>query len=92
MFAATSGSVMVFGNSVATALNLRSVGHVGRPREGLSAALGQFLGQRLDAVRAPRPEHDGRALRSEHSGGRLAQTAARARDDDDFAGDVFTHG
>ena len=52
---------------------------------------GQLVCQRLDAIDAPRTQHNARALRGEKPGGRLAEPAARARDDDDFSFDVIAH-
>ena len=46
-------------------LDLLAVGHVGLHGERLAALGGQLGGQRLDAVGAPRAEHDRRALLGE---------------------------
>jgi AraC-like DNA-binding protein len=66
-------------------LQLVAVGHVGPEREGLSAASGQLLGERLDALDTPRAQRDdGAFLRKEPCRG-LPKSAARARDDDAFS-------
>jgi hypothetical protein len=45
----------------------------------------------LDAIDPPRTQHHACALHGEMPGGRLAQPAARARDDDDFSFGVIAH-
>src|SRR2546423_918710 len=72
-------------------LNLVALGDVCRYGECLAATAGQLVGQGLDAIGAPRTQHNACALRGEKPGGRLAQPAARARDDDDFSCDVLAH-
>jgi len=73
------------------ALHLVAPGDVHRYGECLAAAAGQLLGQGLDAIDAPCTQHDARALRRKKPGGRLAEPAARARDDDDLSFDVIAH-
>jgi hypothetical protein len=67
------------------------VGYVGRDGERFAAACTQFAGQSLDAIGAPGTQHDGCALRGEMAGGRLAQPAACAGDNDDLSFDIVAH-
>jgi len=73
-------------------LDLLAAGNIGRNRDCLAAACSQLLCQRLKAIGTARPQHDSRALGGKKSGSRLAQTAAGARDDNDFVLDCFGHG
>src|SRR5271157_3463674 len=68
-----------------------TLGDVCSHGECLAAAAGQLVCQRLEAIDAPRTQPAARALRGEKPGGRLAQPAARARDDDDFSFDAIAH-
>jgi hypothetical protein len=58
---------------------------------GLATTRLQLIRQRLNAIKAPRTQGNARALRGEKAGGRFAQPAARARDDDDFSFDVIAY-
>jgi hypothetical protein len=65
-------------------LHLVAVGDVCRYGECLAAAAGQLVGQRPEPFDPPCPQHNAPSLGGEEPGGRLAQPAARARDDDDM--------
>ena len=51
----------------------------------------KFAGKLAQAVEPPRAERQLGAARGEIAGGRFAEPAARAGDDDHFAGDAFVH-
>jgi hypothetical protein len=57
----------------------------------MTGAMSQLLCQRLKALDAPRAQHNGCPLRRKKSGSRLAQAAARTREDEDFPFDVIVH-
>ena len=65
------------------------VGDIGGDRERLAALGVQLIGQRLNAVNPPRPQHNACTFCGEQPRGCLAQSAARARDHNDFSFDVF---
>ena len=75
--------------AVDQALDLLALGDVGL-HDGVAAAR-QLLGQRLEPIDPPRAEHELRALRGEQPRRRLAEPAAGAGDDDDFAFDIVAH-
>jgi len=63
--------------------------YIGGEGKGLTAFGGQFLHQFLETLNAAGTEHNRCALSGQHPGGRLAQSAARARNHHDFTFDVF---
>ena len=68
------------------------IGHVALDHERAAAGLADLVGQRVQAVLAPRGDRHRRPLRRELARGRLADAAARARDQRDGPMQSFAHG
>src|SRR5271166_2636348 len=49
----------LFDGSIYKFTDLFPFGHIGCKREDFAAALGQFFGDCVEAIRSPRAEHDG---------------------------------